>query len=70
MLYLYLLKRPEGTIGFDEFDSFVVSAKSHQAARKMLVDKWHAYSGDVVSERIGESYDREPRIILGSFNAG
>jgi hypothetical protein len=73
---IYLLERTD-SVGYDEFDSFVVVAPDAELARKLL----HEHSdGDygvwakdelVTATKIGTSDEyAEPIEILGSFNAG
>lgn len=72
---VYLLERDKDKVPYDEFDGFVVVANDEDqarllpAARRFATDEWPPDAQVSVSliatEAIGE-----PRIVLGSFNAG
>ena len=80
---LYLLKR-RGSIGYDEYASFVVRAESEDEARRIAADacgfskyreipdaedfKDAVYSTCKVLK--SEGVEGEAGVILGSFNAG
>jgi len=71
---LYILDRNGQTIGWDEYDSFVVCAISPESARMLAYNK----SGDEGSVWLDkwESNCKElkvsdvEKIVIGSFNAG
>ncbi len=74
---IYLVERTK-TVGYDQYDAFVVTAKSGIEAMELLIAQYkpqlNAYSPwskDAKAELIGTT-DKyiEPEIILGSFNAG
>jgi len=81
---LYLISRTDKA-RYDEYDSFVVAAESEENALKFHPDnryfeeddyfidgevyKWTAKE-NVKIECIGESYSKEEKVIISSFNAG
>jgi hypothetical protein len=67
---LYKISRNDA-VGYDEYDAFVVKAKSRKAAME-LIWKEHPYGNswsNDVSFEILKPGDKD-EIILGSFNAG
>ena len=79
---LYLISRTDDW-GYDEFDSFVVAAESEENAFKLYpamkdsADDGFKYSNygwtfreNLKIECIGESYSKEEKVIISSFNAG
>lgn len=65
---LYLVKRTDD-IGYDEYDSVVVSAVSECAAKYEATELWSKYD-PVTVELIGMSINQEAGVIHSSFNAG
>ena len=71
---LWLVKRPDGRVGYDEFDAFVVRASTPDQAKAWAATKaadegreaWLA--ADVIVEAVLSK--GKDGIILGSFNAG
>lgn len=74
-LKFYKVARDEDSVGYDEYDAFIVAAHSEYNARYIvaLKDKtvpdsvWLNKESATVTEL---SEYKEPGIILGSFNAG
>jgi len=66
---LWLVKRTEGA-GYDEYDSFVVRAKTKKGALE-VIDAFRPAGGFPPPYEITEVKTRgKDEIILGSFNAG
>lgn len=65
---LYLVKRTDD-IGYDEYDSVVVSAVSECAAKYEATELWSKHD-PVTVELIGMSISQEAGVIHSSFNAG
>lgn len=77
---LYLIKRTD-KIGWDEWDSIVVAAKTPKDAIKIhpsgrvvgwneIFSGWTNNPKNVKVTLIGEAEQKEPGVILASFNAG
>lgn len=74
---IYLVTRTDGSVGYDEYDAFVVAAGNEIEANLMLQLDYpsstysHPWSDKTEVELIGttDKYDK-PTEILGSFNAG
>lgn len=75
MSKIYLVERTDSTQGYDEYDSFVVVAKSPGQARQFCAEEaadegpnvWLNAQTTLLAKSVIEG---EPRIVLGSFNAG
>lgn len=74
---IYLVSRTD-SIGYDEYDAFVVVANTEEEAVSFLktnhdpVKRYGEWSNEVRVELIGPASNdyTEPTEILGSFNAG
>ncbi len=73
---LFLVSRLD-SIGWDEFDSFVVAAENEKSALEFhpTGDKkggygWTMRKEDIGIECIGESNSKVEEVIIASFNAG
>ena len=67
---IYLVERIDN-VGYDEYDSWVVSARSRKEAWGLC--KWGDWYEDYTKVKItllGESKYKKAKLILGSFNAG
>ena len=83
MLNLYLVTRID-SCGYDEYDSFIVSAHSAHEAKHTHpgeggIGKWDGFSGNCSSwtllknvkcKEIGTYKGKKKTVILSSFNAG
>jgi hypothetical protein len=75
MLYLWLISRTD-SIGYDEYDAFVVAASNIKAARAFAAEGVKGAAGEftvqnTTTQRIGAASAKVPAgIVLGSFNAG
>jgi hypothetical protein len=71
---LWLLKRTENSVGWDEYLGFVVAADDSTRAREMAHEAarepWWLDSSQTSIEHIGEAAYPEDRVVLDSFNAG
>ena len=75
MSKLYLVKRND-SVGYDEYDSYVVVAKNPLSARNICADNsadepreiW--LSDSTTTEYLGNAINKETRIVIESFNAG
>lgn len=71
---IYLVKRTDGRLIYDAYDSFVCAAENENQARNMDPSKWGW--GDWIPDRASlsvtkiEAIDFIPSVILASFNAG
>lgn len=82
LLNLYLLKRPEDKVSYDEYDGFVIATDSEESARGMA--KGDGTNGDDSNREgfmswrdeeatcifIGTTKTTKHSIILSSYNAG
>lgn len=70
---IYLIERTDNP-GYDEYDSWVVSARSHKQARIVgpYGERYGTDDYDITFLGVaGRAYQRmKPQLILGSFNAG
>ena len=71
--YFYLITRTDD-VGYDEYDSFVVSAESEKDALSLVYEeKGESFSSGIFTKentKIEQLQAVESKIILGSFNAG
>ena len=64
------------SVGYDEYDSFIVRAKTEELARELIQkerfsvswDEWSKNEKNITCEEVKKGGKEE--IILGSFNAG
>ena len=70
-MQIYLLQR-KGTVAYDQYDGFVVIANTPNEALSLCEDiyGWTTRDKINVSEIGIAQKNDEPRIVLGSFNAG
>lgn len=69
---LYLISRTD-RVDYDEFDSFVVAAKSEGDALSCSPSKYNygwTTQNNLTVECIGESNSQVEKVIIASFNAG
>jgi hypothetical protein len=73
---LYLIER-KGETGWDEYDGFVVAARTQKEAREVACERARrdtdflreSGSSCILLARKMLKGGREPRVVLGSFNA-
>ena len=71
---IYLLTRTDRW-SYDDYDSTVVIAKNEEEAKQISIKSlgssgWVSSSDLINAELIGKAIDKEPKIVLSSFNAG
>lgn len=64
---LYLLKRDDSKVGWDEFEGFVVRAINYEQAREII---GYEYDDDYTITLLASGVTGEPTIILGAFKNG